>query len=102
MLNQCLDAWLDAIEHRLWIHTREYNRRDKHRKQQAFTQRDFGKRPVVITWLAMKYALVSPEQIERCKNDTNCGNDRPPAGGWELTDEDKELTNKTVEPGQTN
>ena len=48
----------------------------------------------------MKHALIGPQQIQRRQHHTHSADDDPPAGSVKRTNQDQELTNETVQPGQ--
>ena len=63
MFDEFVDAWLDAVEHWLWIDAGEHDGCYKHAEQQAFAASDFGECLVGFAWLAVEDALISPQQI---------------------------------------
>ena len=79
VFNECSHAWFDSVKNWFWIDARYDDDCDKHRHQQAFTNRNFFKSRIGFVWLTVEYALISPQQIKRGKNDTDSGDNCPPA-----------------------
>ena len=102
MFDQFVDAWLDAVEHWLWIDAGEHDGCDKHAEQQAFAASDFGECLVGFAWLAVEDALIGPQQIQGGENDAECGNNNPPTRGFKRTNKHQEFANEAVEARQTN
>lgn len=100
MFKERLDARLDSFEHRLRIHTCEDDHRDERREEQAFTSGEFLERRVRLVGLAVEHALIGPQQVERGEDDADRCDDDPPAGRRECTNQNEELTDEAIEPGQ--
>ena len=91
---------LDAVEHGLGVHAEEDDEGEQRCHHEALAPAQVGHRGVGLVGLAVEDPLVGPQQVDGGEDDAGGGHHRPPAAGEERADEDEELADEAVEPGQ--
>ena len=100
VLDEAVDARLDALEERLRVDAEEHDQSDQHAEHGAFARSDLGERAVGVVELAVEHPLVRPQQVHRGEDHAGRGDDGPPPRREERADQDEVLADEPVEPGQ--
>ena len=98
--DQLVDRGFDALEHGPRVDPEEQDPGQEREHHEDLPRGHVLHLGVVTLDRAVEHPLVGPEQVHGGEDDAGRGDHRPPLAGQERADEDQELADEPVQPGQ--